>query len=166
MSRATAILLETLDEIDPNGRNASDRKLLDEPALKGRAANDQLALAPVLNSHAGESAALTSLNPSGETQTMALTTWIDALALTLAAGVRAGASSVVLHGRDAGSSHGEPEVMDADQLAVFLGVDRKTVYEYAARSVIPHRRLGKRLLFSRSAIVSWLGSCRAASKEG
>jgi excisionase family DNA binding protein len=59
-----------------------------------------------------------------------------------------------------------PEVMDADELATFLGVDRKTVYDYAGRGEIPHRRLGKRLLFSRSAIVSWLGSCKAASREG
>jgi excisionase family DNA binding protein len=60
----------------------------------------------------------------------------------------------------------EREVMDADQVAAFLGVDRKTVYDYAGRGEIPHRRLGKRLLFSRSAIVAWLGACKAASKEG
>jgi excisionase family DNA binding protein len=48
--------------------------------------------------------------------------------------------------------------MDADEVAVFLGVDRKTVYDYAGRGEIPHRRLGKRLLFSRSAIVEWLGA--------
>ena len=37
------------------------------------------------------------------------------------------------------------EVMSAEQAAAFLGVERKTVYEYAGRGVIPHRRLGKRL---------------------
>jgi excisionase family DNA binding protein len=57
----------------------------------------------------------------------------------------------------------DPEVMDADEVAVFLGVDRNTVYDYAGRGEIPHRRLGKRLLFSRSALVAWLGSCKAAS---
>lgn len=55
------------------------------------------------------------------------------------------------------------EAMTADQVAAFLGVDRKTVYDHANRGAIPHRRLGKRLLFSRSAIVAWLGSCKAAS---
>ena len=49
------------------------------------------------------------------------------------------------------------EAMTADEVAEFIGVDRKTVYEYANRRRIPHRRLGKRLLFSRRAIVAWLG---------
>jgi excisionase family DNA binding protein len=55
------------------------------------------------------------------------------------------------------------EVLSADQAAAFLGVDRKTVYDYANRGQIPHQRLGKRLLFSRTALVSWLGACKAAS---
>ena len=57
------------------------------------------------------------------------------------------------------------EVMNADQVAVFLGVDRKTVYDYANRGHLPHQRLGKRLLFSRSALVAWLGACKSASAE-
>lgn len=52
----------------------------------------------------------------------------------------------------------QAEVMNADDVAAFLGVDRKTVYDYANRGAIPHQRLGKRLLFSRSAIVQWLGA--------
>lgn len=57
-----------------------------------------------------------------------------------------------------------PEVMTADQVAAFLGVDRNTVYDYAGRGVIPHQRLGKRMLFHRGALVSWLdASCKAAS---
>lgn len=54
----------------------------------------------------------------------------------------------------------ERECMCAEQLARFLGVNRKTVYEYAARNVIPHRRLGRRIVFSREQVVSWLGACR------
>lgn len=50
----------------------------------------------------------------------------------------------------------EAEVLNAEEVAVFLRVDRKTVYEYASRGRIPHQRLGKRLLFSRSALVAWL----------
>jgi len=99
-----------------------------------------------------------------------LVQWIDAIALALAAGVRAGETRM-LQGTggnrdrlDAGLRPGhDAEVMDADELATFLGVDRNTVYDYAGRGEIPHRRLGKRLLFSRSAIVAWLGSCKAAS---
>ncbi|MBL9016483.1 MAG: helix-turn-helix domain-containing protein [Myxococcales bacterium] len=37
-----------------------------------------------------------------------------------------------------------------------LGVDRNTVYDFASRGVIPHQRLGKRLLFRRGAVVAWL----------
>ena len=39
------------------------------------------------------------------------------------------------------------DVMTADEVAEYLGVDRNTVYEYAARGAIPHKRLGKRILF-------------------
>ena len=54
------------------------------------------------------------------------------------------------------------EVMTADEVAAFLGVDRNTVYDYAGRGVIPHQRLGKRVLFRLGALVSWLDtSCKA-----
>jgi excisionase family DNA binding protein len=99
-----------------------------------------------------------------------LVQWIDAIALAMAAGVRVGERGML---RGAAGAAGQadaalapghdPEVMDADEVAAFLGVDRNTVYDYAGRGEIPHRRLGKRLLFSRSALVSWLGSCKAAS---
>ena len=56
------------------------------------------------------------------------------------------------------------DVMTADEVAAFLGVDRNTVYDYAGHGVIPHQRLGKRMLFHRGALVSWLdASCRATS---
>ena len=61
---------------------------------------------------------------------------------------------------------GEPDrdVMTADEVAAFLGVDRNTVYDYAGRGVIPHQRLGKRILFRRGGLVSWLdASCKVAS---
>jgi excisionase family DNA binding protein len=58
----------------------------------------------------------------------------------------------------------ERDVMTADEVAAFLGVDRNTVYDYAGRGVIPHQRLGKRILFGRRALVSWLdSSCKATS---
>ena len=56
------------------------------------------------------------------------------------------------------------DVMTADEVAVFLGVDRNTVYDYAGRGIIPHQRLGKRILFRRGGLVSWLdSSCKATS---
>ena len=99
-----------------------------------------------------------------------LAQWIDALALAMAAGIRVGERGMLRGAAGAADrtdtaltpGH-DPEVMDADEVAAFLGVDRNTVYDYAGRGEIPHRRLGKRLLFSRSALVAWLGSCKAAS---
>jgi excisionase family DNA binding protein len=55
------------------------------------------------------------------------------------------------------------EIMTADDVAEFLGVDRNSVYEYAGRGAIPHQRLGKRILFRRGAILSWLEGCKATS---
>ena len=49
----------------------------------------------------------------------------------------------------------QPDVMTADEVAEYLGVDRNTVYEYAARGMIPHKRLGKRVLFRRGSIIAW-----------
>ena len=56
---------------------------------------------------------------------------------------------------DAGRSQ-QSDVMTADEVATYLGVDRNTVYEYAARGVIPHKRLGKRMIFRRGSIIAWL----------
>ncbi len=50
----------------------------------------------------------------------------------------------------------EQECITADELAIWLGINRKTVYEYAARNVIPCRRIGRRLVFSLPAIRAWL----------
>lgn len=57
---------------------------------------------------------------------------------------------------DSAGGSASREVLNANDVAAFLGVDRKTVYEYAGRGEIPHQRLGKRLLFSREALLSWL----------
>jgi excisionase family DNA binding protein len=57
------------------------------------------------------------------------------------------------------------DIMTADEVADFLRLDRKTVYDYAGRGEIPCQRLGKRILFSRAALVSWLASCSKGSSE-
>jgi excisionase family DNA binding protein len=48
------------------------------------------------------------------------------------------------------------EILTADEVAKLLRVDRKTVYEAAQRGELPHRRLGRRLLFERGAVLRWL----------
>lgn len=49
-------------------------------------------------------------------------------------------------------------VLDVLQLAGLLGVGRNTIYALVARNAIPHRRLGKAIRFSRTAVMSWLAS--------
>ena len=58
------------------------------------------------------------------------------------------------------------DVLTADEVAELLRLDRKTVYDYAGRGEIPCQRLGKRILFSRAALVSWLGGCSKGSSDG
>lgn len=50
----------------------------------------------------------------------------------------------------------ELATITVDEVAELLGVARKTVYEAAGRGDIPCRRLGRRVLFSRRAIMEWL----------
>src|SRR5678816_3276722 len=64
---------------------------------------------------------------------------------------------------NASDSDSDAQVMSAGDVAAFLGVDRNTVYDYAGRGTIPCRRLGKRLLFHKPVLVSWLDPSKAAS---
>jgi excisionase family DNA binding protein len=57
------------------------------------------------------------------------------------------------------------DLMTANDVGQFLGLSRNTVYEGAGRGEIPHRRVGRRLVFSRAAIESWLGSARPTNDE-
>jgi excisionase family DNA binding protein len=56
----------------------------------------------------------------------------------------------------------DDDAIDADEVARLIGVGRKAVYEAAGRKEIPHRRVGRRFLFSRTAIKTWL-ACRTGS---
>jgi excisionase family DNA binding protein len=67
---------------------------------------------------------------------------------------------------DAGPPGPSSAVMTADEVAAFLGVDRKTVYDYANRGQIPCQKLGKRVLFSRDQLVAWLRGESASVQNG
>jgi excisionase family DNA binding protein len=86
------------------------------------------------------------------TQGVELTTWIDALAMSLAAGMRVGASGMATTTDDDG------DVMTVDDVAAMLKVGRAAVYESVSRGEIPHRRVGKQIRFSRQGIMRWLAS--------
>jgi excisionase family DNA binding protein len=55
------------------------------------------------------------------------------------------------------------DVMTVDEAAAFLGVDRNIVYVYTTRGVIPHQRLGKRILLRRGALIAWLDASLCAN---
>lgn len=48
------------------------------------------------------------------------------------------------------------ECLTVEQVAELLKLGRNTVYDAANRGQIPHRRIGRRLLFSRTAVLEWL----------
>jgi hypothetical protein len=86
---------------------------------------------------------------------------------TVAAGIcLAGLQLIQAHrGRTLPPAKSGTDVLTADEVD-FLRLDRKTVYDYAGRGVIPCQRIGKRLLFSRAAIELWLRSCSRGSSDG
>lgn len=55
----------------------------------------------------------------------------------------------------------DPDIITADDVAGMLGINRKTVYDGAARGEIPSRRVGGRVLFSRRAVQAWIHHERA-----
>lgn len=57
-----------------------------------------------------------------------------------------------------------PDVLNVDQVADLLGLGRNTVYDAANRGEIPHRRIGRRLLFSRTAVLEWLAGKKPANE--
>lgn len=52
-------------------------------------------------------------------------------------------------------------LLDAETLAEHLGVSRRWIYTQCAEHGMPHRRFGKSLSFSASAVQSWLDTRRA-----
>lgn len=48
------------------------------------------------------------------------------------------------------------ECMDVKEAASFLNVSAWTIYEYCRQGIIPHRRIGRRVLISRSILMNWL----------
>ena len=52
------------------------------------------------------------------------------------------------------------DICTVDEVAAWLGVDRKTVYQAARRREIPCGRLGRRIILSRAQIAAWLAGGR------
>jgi excisionase family DNA binding protein len=61
---------------------------------------------------------------------------------------------------DEATEYADGDVIDVDEVARMLRIGRKSVYEGAARKELPHRRIGRRLIFSRRTLARWL-ACRS-----
>lgn len=53
----------------------------------------------------------------------------------------------------------EDDVLDVPAVVALLKIGRDAVYSGCARGIIPHRRIGKHLRFSRVALMRWLDGC-------
>ncbi|MBA7610846.1 hypothetical protein ES703_18060 [subsurface metagenome] len=47
-------------------------------------------------------------------------------------------------------------VMRADEVRQLLGIGRNTLYNWCELGIIPHKRVGRVILFSRKRIQEWL----------
>ncbi len=55
-----------------------------------------------------------------------------------------------------GNSELPDTVLTARQVATLLGLDIKSVYEAVKKNELPHRTVGRRILFSQTAVLRWL----------
>jgi Helix-turn-helix domain len=64
------------------------------------------------------------------------------------------------------------DILDVDQLAVFLGVPRNTIFgltrkraELSGDPIIPHFRIGRTLKFRRESVIAWLAAKEQAVSQ-
>jgi excisionase family DNA binding protein len=57
------------------------------------------------------------------------------------------------------------ETITAGEAAAIIGISEWTIYDLARRKVIPHVRIGRRVLFRRESLMAWLEQQEAASMK-
>ena len=55
-------------------------------------------------------------------------------------------------------TYGLPPVLDVYQTAEFLGLDKKTVYTAVSKGEMPGRKVGRRVVILRDALLDWFRS--------
>ncbi len=58
-----------------------------------------------------------------------------------------------------------PQLIDAEQLSLILGVKDGTIYDWVRRGKIPHVRLERLIRFDMDEINTWLQERKVASRE-
>lgn len=56
-------------------------------------------------------------------------------------------------------------VMTVSGLSKYLHVSTTTIYQYVRRGIIPHKRLGSRILFSKEKIDEWIEKGEESNNE-
>jgi len=59
----------------------------------------------------------------------------------------------------------DDDVLDVPGVMTLLHMGRNAVYDACNRNIIPHRRIGKLLRFSRRAILAWLSASSTVPNE-
>jgi excisionase family DNA binding protein len=57
--------------------------------------------------------------------------------------------------------HDDKPCLSTDEAAALLGVSKWLLLQQTKRGQIPHKRIGRRLLYSRTRLLEWLGDDRA-----
>ena len=57
-----------------------------------------------------------------------------------------------------GSATGMPRLLTVRELAAFLGLHQKTIYDWSSRGELPCLRLGNRLRFDPNDVLRWLSA--------
>jgi len=66
----------------------------------------------------------------------------------------------------ASNDNADDDVLDVSGAMRLLRLGRHAIYDGVARNVIPHRRIGKHIRFSRAALIRWLDSTQQEADAG
>lgn len=58
------------------------------------------------------------------------------------------------------------ELLNVKELSKMLGVNAKTLYQWASLRQIPHIRMSRSIRFDLNEVLAWLESCKMPPKEG
>jgi excisionase family DNA binding protein len=62
-------------------------------------------------------------------------------------------------------SNSDDDFMNIEQVALFIGLAKPTVYGLVHKGKIPHFKASKRLYFKKSDIVKWITSSKVSTKQ-
>ncbi|MES2795434.1 MAG: helix-turn-helix domain-containing protein [Bacteroidota bacterium] len=46
--------------------------------------------------------------------------------------------------------------MSVDEASEFLGLPKNTIYQFTSKRILPHKKIGRRIVFFKSELLAWL----------